>query len=120
MRSGDSILHDLKKIVDRIPLTPQFRLKGVFCHEGHAHGAKDSEECKRFLIESQERVLRFVSRMSYMGIKAEIVSIGSTPSLIVGEMVKGITEICPGTYVFFLGGKTSSNSALCNSTFAAV
>jgi D-serine deaminase-like pyridoxal phosphate-dependent protein len=98
-RSGVVLEDDLKRIMDQITLTPQARLKGVFCHEGHAYGATDSDECKRFLIESEERVLAFVKIMFDMGIKAEVVSIGSTPSMMVGEIIKGITEIRPGTYV---------------------
>jgi D-serine deaminase-like pyridoxal phosphate-dependent protein len=98
-RSGVVLEEDLKKIVDQITLTPQARLKGIFCHEGHAYGAEDSEECKRFLIESQERMLGFAEIMTAMGIKPEVVSIGSTPSMMVGEILKGVTEIRPGTYV---------------------
>jgi D-serine deaminase-like pyridoxal phosphate-dependent protein len=98
-RSGVVLEDDLKRIVSQIMSTPQVRLKGVFSHEGHCYGAKDSEECKKFLLESQERVLGFVDLLSSMGTKAEVVSIGSTPSMMVGEIVPGITEIRPGTYV---------------------
>lgn len=98
-RSGVILEDDFKRIVDRITLTPEVRLKGLFCHEGHCYGANDSEECKKFLLESEERILRFAGMMSDMGIEPEVVSIGSTPSLMVGEIIQGITEIRPGTYV---------------------
>lgn len=35
------------------------------------------------------------------GIDIEIVSVGSTPSVMTGDMVDGITEIRPETYVFY-------------------
>ncbi len=98
-RSGVIGEDDLKRVVDQIVRTPQVRLKGVFCHEGHAYGAADSEECKKFLMESQDRVLGLVEIIRGLGVHVEVVSIGSTPSMMVGEITKGVTEIRPGTYV---------------------
>ncbi len=97
-RSGVVLEDDLKRIIDLAVRTPQVQLKSIFSHEGHTYGAADSEECKALLIESEERMLAFAALMTAMGVPPEVVSIGSTPSMMVGEILKGITEIRPGTY----------------------
>lgn len=100
-RSGIIEESDFVDLVNYIKQCKNVELKGVFSHEGHSYSAKDIEDCKRIFMESQKRTLRFAQIASDLGCKLEIVSIGSTPSLMYDfEILDGITEIRPGTYVF--------------------
>lgn len=80
-------------------------LKGIFSHEGHTYKAKDKDECRRLAVESQQRTIRAANLIREEGIGVDIVSIGSTPSLMQAEIIAGITEIRPGTYIFMDAGQ---------------
>ena len=82
-------------------------LKGVFSHEGHSYKAKNIEECIRVSHESQERTLRAGNIVRGLGIDIDTISIGATPSLMHTGIIKGITEIRPGTYIFMDVGQGS-------------
>lgn len=89
-----SLLLDIK---DR----SQLDFLGVFSHDGHSYSAKDLEECIEISIESQKRTLRFAEIAESLGMKPQVISIGSTPSMLANTpILPGITEIRPGTYVF--------------------
>lgn len=91
-------IRDKKKVV----------LKGVFSHEGHSYKAKDAEQCRKIAAESQQRTLRAADIIRSMGITIDTVSIGATPSLMHAEIIEGITEIRPGTYIFMDVGQGSA------------
>ncbi len=64
---------------------PGLRLRGIFTHEGHTYGARNSEECVRLFNASQEAVLAIASHLRTNGIEVDEVIIGATPSLMHGE-----------------------------------
>ncbi|WP_371362237.1 D-threonine aldolase [Sporomusa rhizae] len=80
-------------------------LKGVFSHEGHSYKAQDTADCCNLALESQRRTLRAANLIRREGIALDIVSIGATPSLMQTEIIEGITEIRPGTYIFMDAGQ---------------
>lgn len=65
-------------------------------------------ECHKLAIESQLRTIRAANLIRHEGIDLDIVSIGATPSLMQTEIVEGITEIRPGTYIFMDAGQGSA------------
>lgn len=76
------------------------RFCGVFSHEGHAYAAASLAECASFMRAAQEKTLRFAALAAEMGMPCETVSTGSTPTLMNRlDILPGITEIRPGTYV---------------------
>jgi D-serine deaminase-like pyridoxal phosphate-dependent protein len=75
------------------------RLKGVFSHEGHTYGASTADECRVFFKKSQEDTLRAAEMIRNEKIPVDVISIGATPSLLLGDILPGITEIRPGTYI---------------------
>jgi D-serine deaminase-like pyridoxal phosphate-dependent protein len=99
-RSG--VIHEdpLRQLIKHIQSKRSVRLKGVFSHEGHTYKAKSIEDCRRLCLESQRRTLWAADIAREMGIAVDTVSIGSTPSLMHSEILPGITEIRPGTYIF--------------------
>lgn len=99
-RSGIIEESDFINLVNYIKKCSNVNLKGIFSHEGHCYGAENIEDCERLFIESQERTLRFAQIASDLGCKLEVVSIGSTPSLMHNfKILDGVTEIRPGTFI---------------------
>lgn len=100
-RSGIIEEKDFLALLETIRGCPHVHFKGIFSHDGHSYSAKDTEECGRIFLESQRRTLRFADLAAGKGMNPEVVSIGSTPSLMNRfEILEGITELRPGTYVF--------------------
>lgn len=89
-------LVELAKFIDK---TPYVKLKGIFSHEGHTYGAATPEECIALALKSQQDTLYAAELIRKEGIELETISIGATPSLMYAEILPGITEIRPGTYV---------------------
>lgn len=88
------------ELAKEILATPGIRLRGVFTHEGHTYGAADVETCVKLFTKSQQDVLAVARFLRENGVAVDEVSIGATPSLMHGDILPGITEIRPGTYVF--------------------
>jgi D-serine deaminase-like pyridoxal phosphate-dependent protein len=83
-----------------IGATPGLELRGLFTHEGHTYGAASPAVCCELLNQSQRDILAVAELLRQHGIAVNEVSIGSTPSLLHGAVLPGITEIRPGTYIF--------------------
>lgn len=90
---------DLVELARLIDVTPGVRLKGIFSHEGHSYGAATAADCAALARQSQEDTLLAAQLIRDAGIEVVTVSIGSTPSLLLGTIMPGITEIRPGTYI---------------------
>ncbi len=77
---------------------------GILTHGGHSYYAKSIEEIKAVAEEEQNIMLKFAKdlRKKSKDLAPRIVSIGSTPTMMLTDTIKkGITEIRPGSYVFF-------------------
>ena len=99
-RSG--IIHEepFRELLGTIARCPHVRFKGIFSHEGHCYNAETTEDCREKFLISQERTLSFARLAKELGMPCQVVSIGSTPSLMNGfDILPGVTEIRPGTYV---------------------
>lgn len=80
---------------------PGLHLEGIFTFRGASFpGAptKDSEELGRL---EGEWMVSEAERLRSAGIPLESVSVGSTPTSASAARVPGVTEVRPGTYVFF-------------------
>lgn len=98
-RSGLLPGSELVSLAKFIANTPNVKLKGIFSHEGHTYGAATIKECKVLFKKSQEDTLLAAKLIREAGLELETISIGATPSLLHGEILAGITEIRPGTYI---------------------
>jgi D-serine deaminase-like pyridoxal phosphate-dependent protein len=100
-RSGIIEEEDFLALLKTIQACPHVRFKGVFSHDGNSYSAPTQEECRRISVIAQKRTLEFATLASKLGMKPETVSVGSTPSMMTySEIVEGVTEIRPGTYIF--------------------
>lgn len=83
-----------------VSAAPGLRFRGVFTHDGHSYGAGTIKGLRDTSKNSQSQLLETARLMKSAGIPVQEVSIGSTPSLLMGEIEKGVTEIRPGSYSF--------------------
>ncbi len=99
-RSGIIEEEDFAILVNYIKTCNNVNLKGIFSHEGHSYAAENIDACKEIYFVSQRRTLRFAQISEELGCKLEVVSIGSTPSMMHDfQILEGVTEIRPGTYI---------------------
>jgi len=109
-RSGVISDGQLIQLAKHIMGKTKVALKGAFSHEGHSYKAKTVEECRRMCMESQTRTLRAGNMARELGAAIDTVSIGSTPSLMHSELLEGVTEIRPGTYILMDVGQGTAIS----------
>ncbi len=99
-RSGIIEEDDYIELLKTIKECTNVHLKGIFSHEGHCYNSNSIEECREQFDISQRRTLHFAEIARQNGFDIEVVSIGSTPSLMQNfPIMDGITEIRPGTYI---------------------
>ena len=99
-RCGVATPEELLALAGEAAAADNLHLQGVFCHEGHTYGSHDEETLADEAVAAQEKILAYARRLRDAGYACETVSIGSTPSLLLADILPGITEIRPGTYVF--------------------
>jgi len=100
-RSGIIQENDFRTLLKAIKNSEHLHFKGVFSHDGHTYKAENIEECEKLYHDSVKRTLHFANIATEMGLKPEVVSIGSTPPFMLNlDIPKGVTEIRPGTYIF--------------------
>ena len=79
---------------------PGVRLRGVFCHAGHAYGG-ESRDAVAAVGRSEGAALAAVAaELEAAGLGAMEVSVGSTPTAAAAMRVRGVTECRPGNYVY--------------------
>jgi D-serine deaminase-like pyridoxal phosphate-dependent protein len=76
-------------------------LRGIMTHEGQAYAATDSDDLRAVSLAAGRTMVETARAIRDAGLAAPIVSVGSTPSARAIAEVPGVTEIRPGTYVFY-------------------
>ena len=85
----------LAQAIDR---APHVRLDGIMVYPGHVWQAANNQEEPLRAID--ELLAETLSLWSQHGLAAPIVSGGSTPTAYQSHLIRHLTEIRPGTYVF--------------------
>lgn len=97
-RTGVQSVEAALSLAQAIERAPGVQLRGLFCYPGHIWEAVDAQgPALRAVTEQLGAVLDAWRRC---GLRAEIVSGGSTPTAYQSHLVEGVTEIRPGTYPF--------------------
>jgi D-serine deaminase-like pyridoxal phosphate-dependent protein len=79
---------------------PGLRFKGIFTHAGHVYGQNCLENVKN-VSRSESLIMRDTAQvLQAAGVKPEIVSVGSTPTMRIWEGEASVNEIRPGNYIF--------------------
>jgi len=75
--------------------------RGILTHAGHSYNSTNAGEIKS-VAETERRVMvRFAEKLARAGAPPPEVSVGSTPTISLGESLDGVTEARPGNYVFY-------------------
>jgi len=93
---GEPVVEFAKKISEM----PGLELAGIYTHEGHVYGAKDSQQLHELAREAGQNMVLTANMIRDAGMEIDTVSVGSTPSAKITPKVPGVTEVRPGTYVF--------------------
>jgi D-serine deaminase-like pyridoxal phosphate-dependent protein len=76
-------------------------LRGIFTHEGQVHAARDRCDLEEMARAPGQAVAEAAERVRAAGISCEVVSVGATPAALITATVPGVTEMRPGSYVFY-------------------
>jgi len=86
-------------LATQIDCTDGLRLDGLFCFPGHITAPPDQQSTE---LADVDRCLQdVISLWKKHGLAAKIVSGGSTPTATQSHLVSALTEIRPGTYIYY-------------------
>ena len=76
-------------------------LRGIFTHEGHVHSARNQAELEEMARSAGRAVVETAELLRGEGVPCDVVSVGTTPAALITPTVPGVTEVRPGSYVFY-------------------
>src|SRR5215203_5197700 len=76
-------------------------LTGIYTYRGAVLGGSKTLELEKAGLEEGQLMVSLAGQMRELGIGVDEVSVGSTPTAEYVAQVDGVTEIRPGTYVFY-------------------
>lgn len=90
----------LVPLAGRIAGAQGLRLAGLLSHAGQAYAARDAAQVRDIAREENRLMNAAAARLRGAGIEVPEISVGSTPTVLAGDVWDGVTEIRPGNYVF--------------------
>jgi D-serine deaminase-like pyridoxal phosphate-dependent protein len=99
-RAGVRTIEETIALGQRIAEMPGLILEGIFTHEGHTYRGTMADRTLNTLQAAQKMRLAAEGLRS-VGLPVASVSVGSTPGAEAMSREEGITELRPGTYVFY-------------------
>lgn len=76
------------------------KLAGVMTHAGHSYGCRDVQCVVEIAEGERSAVVTAANRVREAGLKCDVVSVGSTPTMTHARNLDGVTEARPGVYMF--------------------
>jgi D-serine deaminase-like pyridoxal phosphate-dependent protein len=101
-RSG--VLPDAPELVEIarvLAAAPRLRLRGVMAHAGHSYGVDAPSAVVPIAAAERDAAVGAAARIRAAGLPCEIVSIGSTPTVLMADHLEGVTEARAGIYMFW-------------------
>jgi D-serine deaminase-like pyridoxal phosphate-dependent protein len=89
------------EIAKAIDASPHLRLRGVMAHAGHSYGADDPAAVVAVAAAERDAAVGAAARIRAAGLSCEIVSVGSTPTVLFADHLQGVTEVRAGIYMVF-------------------
>lgn len=80
---------------------PGVSVEGVLTHAGHSYHGESGTAIARIAEQERLGVVTAAERLRAAGHAAPVVSVGSTPTAVFAEHLRGVTEMRPGNFVFF-------------------
>ena len=92
-----------------IAACPNLRLRGVMTHAGHSYATNDPREVAAIASVERDAAVTAAAAIRTAGLPCEIVSIGSTPTVLHVDHLDGVTEVRAGIYMVFDLAQLSRN-----------
>jgi D-serine deaminase-like pyridoxal phosphate-dependent protein len=100
-RVGTTHHEGARDLVREIVELPGIEFLGIMTHAGHTYKATSLAEIEKMGQEEGVWMVETADLIRADGIEVREVSVGSTPTARFSSRVKGVTEMRPGTYVFY-------------------
>jgi D-serine deaminase-like pyridoxal phosphate-dependent protein len=100
-RSGIPPEGDALLAVGRVLQDGGMRLGGVMAHAGSSYDCDTPDALRNIAEQERSGTVRAADRLREAGIRCAVVSVGSTPTALSAEHLRGVTEVRAGVYVFF-------------------
>src|SRR5262245_4813366 len=94
--AGDALLE-----VGRILHADGSRLGGVMAHAGSSYEVDDPEALRTIAEQERHGAVSAAERLRQAGLPCPVVSVGSTPTALSAQQLRGVTEVRAGVYVLF-------------------
>ena len=76
-------------------------LQGVMTHAGSSYSCRSTAEIETIAEAERAAVVTAAQRLRGAGLRAPVVSVGSTPTAMFARRLDGVSEVRAGVYVFF-------------------
>ena len=84
-----------------IAAAPGLRLRGVMTHAGHSYGPANPADVVPIAAIERDAAVNAAAAIRAAGLPCDIVSIGSTPTVLYAEHLGGVTEVRAGIYMLW-------------------
>lgn len=84
-----------------IAAAPGLRLRGVMTHAGHSYGPADPADVVPIAAAERDAAVNAAAAIRAAGLPCDIVSIGSTPTVLYADHLRGVTEARAGIYMLW-------------------
>lgn len=92
---------DAEELAAKIQSTSTLNLTGIYTYRGAVLDGSPTLELEKAGIEEGQLMASLVDRMRERGVGVNDVSVGSTPTAQYAARAEGVTEVRPGTYIFY-------------------
>jgi D-serine deaminase-like pyridoxal phosphate-dependent protein len=92
---------DAASLVARIAELRGLRFRGLLSHAGHGYGAASDQEMAAVAAAEARLLTTLAERASELGVRADEISVGATPTARFSVQESGVTELRPGNYIYY-------------------
>ena len=92
-----------------IAAAPGLRLRGVMTHAGHSYDTNDPAKVVPIAAAERDAAVGAAAAIRAAGLPCDIVSIGSTPTVLHADHLRGVTEVRAGIYMLWDLAQLSRN-----------
>jgi D-serine deaminase-like pyridoxal phosphate-dependent protein len=96
--ANDEIVVDLARAISDCP---HLGLRGVMAHAGHSYGTNIATSVRDIAAIERDAAVTAADTLRSAGLACDIVSVGSTPTVLHADHLDGITEVRAGIYMFW-------------------
>ena len=115
--AGDGAIVGLART---IAAAPGLRLRGVMTHAGHSYDTNDPAKVIPVATAERDAAVGAAAAIRAAGLPCEVVSIGSTPTVLHADHLRGVTEVRAGIYMLWDLAQLSRNMCAVNDIAVSV